>query len=211
MTPSHHSRQVTATYVPHGSFQRPSAATNHLHPHYVHSREVQDLQSPDMIKKEVTSSFDVKPLYPRPCFPKQAQVLPLPCNNHNQQQQQHHNEATVLASSTNNNKNNNKNRNFPLLAPRGYHGEFSVPAHGFQAVTVQANQFEYAGDENFVYIHRQNSFIDVSQMTHHDHSADQKDVTPAKSSAAPVSRGRSRSNDEVDAALTLATCLQVKH
>jgi hypothetical protein len=186
MTTSHHSRQAVA-YVPYGSFQNPSSP--HL-AHHTHKR-IQDLQSAEMIKQEVTSSFDVKPLYPRPLFPRQAQLLPPPNAGL---------ERTVLQP------HQNGNRKYPLTPP-SYQGEFYL-AQGMAAQSANQNQhqhqnFDNAGDENFVYIHRQNSFIDVSQMTHHDHSH------PRNVQAEQTPRGRSRSNEEVDAAMTLATCLQV--
>lgn len=103
--------------------------------------------TPEQIRKEVTTTYEVRPLHARPCFPKQAQHLPLKSKNQNEQ--------------------------------------------------------------GFVYIHRYNSFIDISKMTHHDHSrrTESSNEEDARNSALiPV---QTRSHDDVDAALTLANCLNV--
>lgn len=174
---SSHSRQASATYVQFGSFQSPEAQL-------LHKQCIEDPQSPDMIRKEVTSSFDVRPLYPRPCFPKQAQVLPLPSHGDNGNLMHDH----------------DRTKGRFLQDPR-YQGEFFLHQQGSTVRSMNSSR-AHPGDENFVYIHRQNSFIDVSRMTHHDHSHTVEQVE------IDSSRGRSRSNDEVDAAMTLATCLK---
>jgi hypothetical protein len=156
----HHS----ATYVPFGSFQSPSPQYHRAH------KRIQDPQSPDMIKREVTSCA-VKPLYARPCFPKQAHLFP------NENAISQHTDRNVLQHSQ-------------------YQGERVVKQGPAPSSNKQIR--ECPGDENFVYIHRHNSFIDMSQMTHHDHSQNQSD---------DLGRSLSRSPQEVDAAMTLATCL----
>lgn len=157
------------TYVPFGSFQQPtSPQTNND----FHMRT----QFQDKIRNEVTS-FDVKPLNPRPCFPRQAQVVPITTEGHR---------AMMLQRSEHAPPPSNMMRH-PGMPP------FAESQH------KQDPRNE--DDENFVYIHRQNSFIDVSQMTHRDHS------NPPSSSNLVQAGTSSRSNDEVDAAMTLAKCL----
>jgi hypothetical protein len=153
------SRHHTATYLPFGSFQSPSPRC-YRQPN-THKR-IQDPQSPDMIKREVTS-YAVKPLYARPCFPKQAQMFQI------QNSMPRHTERFAQQG--------------PVATPS------SKPTR------------KVSSDESFVYIHRHNSFIDVSQMTHHDHSH------PVKKSSNDLGRSSPRSPQEVDAAMTLATCL----
>jgi len=188
MTSTSHSRhhfhhQGAATYVQFGSFQSPEVQL-------LHKQCIQDPQSPDMIRKEVTSSFDVKPLYPRPCFPKQAQVLPLASHGDSINMVQEHDRT---------------NKGHFLQDRRPYQGEVFPSSSGSTVSAIDGSR-AHPGDENFVYIHRQNSFIDVSQMTHHDHSH-----TVQNAERDPASRCRSRSNDEVDAAMTLATCLKTEN
>ena len=184
--------QQSVTYIPFGSFIRPSSDAQYkrlqtmksteyirregMKPEY-NGREV--LQSPEYIRREVTS-FDVKPLYPRPSFPRQAQVLPV-CANENIALQD------------------------PQSVRFSHQGQPRPEMYTSQGFARQANC--YVQDENLgVYIHRQNSFIDVSKMTHHDHSSSGK--TTGTDVAA---RSRTRSHDEVDAAMTLATCLKIEN
>lgn len=138
-------------------------------------------QYQDKIRDEVTSSFDVRPLNARPTFPKQAQVLPIiTCDG---------GRRTVFPGDIS-------------VNPNMYHQAQSYQAE-MQARLDPRNHGGngYIGDENFVYIHRHNSFIDVSKMTHHDHS------NPSTKSNISEKVSNSRSHEEVDAALTLATGL----
>ena len=133
-------------------------------------------QSHDMIKKEVTS-VDVKPLTAKPCFPKQAQVLPLPAIDGHQ---------------------NPRLQNTRINYHQGYNNQyqsgFSPHQQGLmKSSTKQSHNNQSPGGDNFIYIHRQNSWIDLTQMTHCDHS----------------NLANERSNAEVDAAITLANGLQV--
>ena len=170
---------TTVTYVPFGSFQRPTLTDS---PMANQSQQTNsNMQSPDVIRNEVTSSFKVKPLYPRPCFPKQAQVLALSAEKNNAITMQLGGVGGVHCPKRSN-----------LIHAIDHRGELSIQPHPLQ----NPNQ---PGDENFVYIHRQNSFIDVSKMTHHNHSPECQDSS---------TRSRTRSHDEVDAAMALVSCLQ---
>lgn len=150
-----------------------------MKPSQYNEREV--MHPPEYIRREVTS-FDVKPLYPRPSFPKQAQVLLFGANE-----------------------------NFPLHDAQNV--QFSrhlgpgPEMYANQGFAKQVNNGNCnSKDENFgVYIHRQNSFIDVSKMTHHDHSS------AKTANTGEATRSRTRSHDEVDAAMTLATCLKIEN
>ena len=138
------------------------------------------MQSPEYIRREVTS-FDVKPLYPRPSFPKQAQVLPFSTNK------------------------NTAQRDSQNVQFSHYQGQPHLEMYSNQGSATQTNC--RVQDENLgIYIHRQNSFIGVSKMTHHDHSSSGK--TAGTEAAA---RPRTRSHDEVGAAITLATCLKIEN
>lgn len=196
------SRQHIASYVPFGSFNRPSPSEAHgqrmhamqlpdairkevissvdVRPLY--EQRMQAMQSPDAIRKEVTSSFDVKPLFARPCFPNQAQVVPLPVRE----------KKSVL---------HDKKRNITQISHQGHHYQESFANRGFIKPALGRPHLK---EENFVYIHRHNSFIDVSKMTHHDHSLG---TSQCDESIGP----RARSYDEVDAAMTLAAGLQTEN
>ena len=163
------------SYISFGSFQRPSHQASNDVP-------LKRQYHQNTIRDEVTSSFDVKPLNAKPTFPRQAQVLPIiTCDG---------SRRTVFPGHSS-------------VNPSTYHHAQSYQAE-FQAKQDPRNHGGngYIGDENFVYIHRHNSFIDVSKMTHHDHS------NPSTKSNMIEIGSSSRSHDEVDAALTLATGLR---
>ncbi len=172
----------SVTYIPFGSFEQPLSPTQVTTD--IHQRS-ESRVSQDKIRREVTSSFDVKPLNPRPTFPRQAQMVP--------------------------------------MARDGYFREIIPSDQGMLNKDIHINHQNGAdvlskqklmnhpgspkmvgGDENFVYIHRHNSFIDVSKMTHHDHSNTSLNSNSSKSTSVTSSR----SHAEVDAAITLATGLQ---
>ena len=169
-------QSVQITYIPFGSFERPSSDIQY--------KRLKTMKSTEYIKREV-ASFDVKPLYPRPSFPRQAQVLPVSVDN-NRIHLQH-----------------------PQSVQFSHHqGQPRPEMYTSQYFARQANKdLCHTEDESLgVYIHGQDSLIDISKMTHHDHSSSGK--TTGTDVAA---RSRTRSHDEVDAAMTLATCLNVQN
>lgn len=123
-----------------------------------------------IIRQEVISC-DVKPLNSKPYFPRQAQAIPL-INSIDQMPKNYGNHLAITRQVDGSFK-----KPINLVDPPGPHG-----------------------NGHFFYIHRHNSFIDVNNMTHHDHSL--HEILP------PTPGSRSyRSDDEFDAALTLVTCL----
>lgn len=176
--------QQYVTYVPFGSFQRPTPPQPNKDVPMRASYQEKIRDEVDKIRDEVIS-LDVKPLNPRPCFPTPAQVVPITDEGH----------RAMMLQQTQSNPNN------IILRHPGmpYGAEFHAKQDPRNQIPFSNNNMN--GDENFVYIHRQNSFIDVSKMTHRDHS------NPSSTSKVVQSRTTLRSNDEFDAAMTLAKCL----
>ncbi len=143
------SHQQSATYKPINSFIIPHIVPDPSMSSYkeMASKHSTNGITPEQIRKEVTTTYEVRPLHARPCFPKQAQRLPLKSKN-------------------------------PI-------------------------------ERGTVYIHRYNSFIDISKMTHHDHSRRTESSTEEDIRNSPSTLVQKRSHDDVDAALTLANCLNV--
>mmetsp|Transcript_4971 Transcript_4971/g.6425 ORF Transcript_4971/g.6425 Transcript_4971/m.6425 type:complete len:200 (-) Transcript_4971:175-774(-) len=183
--------EKNAHYVPYGSFQQPPSQTHNIQQHKRQRSRSTHSDSSD-IKNEVVSSFLVKPLNPRPSFPKQAQVLPTsPCSEDSR--------GTCDIS---------------LVSQRD-----GKPQHVISSGQSTAHNHHFGNhDENVVYIHRQNSFIDVNKMTYRDHDPSRPSsssriddsshsLTDEEPSRLQISSLK-RSHDEVDAAITLANYLQ---
>ena len=105
---------------------------------------------------------------------------------------------------------------FPRQGEMARYRERAVAMHNYQEdcnfegfrqtlggiVTPPTQDQLVVSKEERAYIHRVNSLVHLNKMTHRDHS-----VGPPRSDIEITNKAGSRSEDEVDAALALAICL----